>query len=283
MAELAPPALFALVAWWLSTGAIFFFNGLSRWTHRWSLCLVTMLAALSLWGLYALADVASPAAAYLAFVFALAVWGAHEMAFLLGSITGPVRTPCPPQVSGSRRFLLATGSVIYHELALAVTLIVIAGLTRGGSNRVGFWTFVVLWVMRLSAKFNLYLGVRNVTHELMPEHMRYLSTYFGKPDRNPLMPASVLGALGAVLWLGSVAVAARGDSFVATGTMLVATLLALALLEHLFLAFPVRDAVLWQWAIDLPEASDSDTTGEIVALPDEVTLPPSAEPRAAQL
>ena len=60
-------------------------------------------------------------------------------------------------------------------------------------------------------------------------------------------------------------------------------MLALALLEHLFLAFPVRDAVLWQWAIDLPEASDSDTTGEIVALPDEVTLPPSAEPRAAQL
>lgn len=277
MADLAPPALFALVAWWLSTGAIFFLNGLSRWTHRWSLGLTSLIAGLSLYGLSALSDATTPAAAYLAFLFALAIWGAHEMAFLLGSITGPVRTPCPPQVSGSRRFWLATGSVIYHELALALTLGVIAALTVNGANRVGLWTFVVLWVMRLSAKFNLYLGVRNVTHELMPEHMRYLSTYFGKPDRNPLMPASVLGALGAVLWLGGVAIAAREDAFVATGTMLVATLLALALLEHLFLALPVRDAVLWQWAVELPnEASDA----EVVPLKDESAVSRS-EARAA--
>ncbi|MEL6548404.1 MAG: putative photosynthetic complex assembly protein PuhE, partial [Myxococcota bacterium] len=197
-----------------------------------------------------LSTLETSAAAYLSFVFALVVWGWHEMTFLLGLITGPVRTPLPPRVNGARRFWLATGSVIYHELALAMTLIVIAGVSWQTPNRVALWTFLVLWVMRLSAKFNLYLGVRNVSLELIPSHMRYLSTYFGTRQANALMPASVLGAAGVLLWLGSVALAARESPFEATGTMLVATLLALALLEHLFLALPVKDKVLWQWALD---------------------------------
>ncbi|MEM6733787.1 MAG: putative photosynthetic complex assembly protein PuhE, partial [Myxococcota bacterium] len=242
--------------WWFSTGAILYVNGLSPWTHRWSLFLATVLGGLAFWGIVALADVASPAAAYLSFVFALAVWGWHEMTFLLGLVTGPVRTPCPPQASGARRFWLATGSVIYHELALAVTLIVIASATWGQPNRVALWTFLVLWVMRLSAKFNLYLGVRNVTEEHIPEHMRYLSSYFGSADRNPLMPASVFAAVGALVWLASIAIAVRESPFEATRTMLVATLLALALLEHIFLALPVKDAVLWQWAVEDPKESN---------------------------
>ncbi|MEL7305632.1 MAG: DUF3623 family protein, partial [Myxococcota bacterium] len=79
--------------------------------------------------------------------------------------------------------------------------------------------------------------------------MRYLGSYFGRRDRNPLMVASVLGGSGVLVWLASVAIASRADRFEATATMLVATLLALALLEHLFLALPVRDAVLWRWAL----------------------------------
>ncbi|MEO0814537.1 MAG: putative photosynthetic complex assembly protein PuhE, partial [Myxococcota bacterium] len=200
MAVLAPPALFALLAWWLSTGGILYVNGLSPWTHRWSVGLASVLAAGALWGIASLSTLETSAAAYLSFVFALVVWGWHEMTFLLGLITGPVRTPLPPRVNGARRFWLATGSVIYHELALAMTLIVIAGVSWQTPNRVALWTFLVLWVMRLSAKFNLYLGVRNVSLELIPSHMRYLSTYFGTRQANALMPASVLGAAGVLLW-----------------------------------------------------------------------------------
>lgn len=257
MAELAPPALFALLVWWLSTAGILYVNGLSPWTHRWSVSLASVLAVLAIWGIVSLSTVQTPVAAYLSFIFALVVWGWHEMTFLLGLITGPVRTPLPPRVNGTRRFWLATGSVIYHELALAMTLAVIAGVTWGQANQVALWTFVVLWVMRLSAKFNLYLGVRNFTHELIPAHMRYLGTYFGSKNGNPLMPASVLGGTGVLVWLASVALAARESPFEATGTMLVATLLALALIEHLFLAFPVKDKVLWQWALDDPPANDA--------------------------
>lgn len=256
MTELAPPALFALLVWWLSTGGILYVTGLSAWTHRWSVFLASVLAVLGLWGIVETATVATPAAAYVSFIFALAVWGWHELTFLLGLVTGPVRTPLPPRVAGTRRFWLATGSVIYHELALAMTLVVIAGVSWGQPNQVALWTYVVLWVMRLSAKFNLYLGVRNFTLDLVPAHMRYLSTYFGPRNRNALMPASVLGGGGVLLWLGSVALAARESPFEATGTMLVATLLALALLEHLFLALPVKDRVLWQWAIDEAPANE---------------------------
>lgn len=262
MTELALPALFGLVVWWLSTCAILYVNGLSPWTHRWSVSLATVLALLALWGVVELSTATTTAAAYVSFICALVIWGWHEMTFLLGWLTGPVRSPLPPRVRGLRRFVLATGSVIYHELALAVTLLAIAVATWGAPNRVALWTYAVLWVMRLSAKFNLYLGVRNFTLELIPPHMRYLSSYFGPKEKNALMPASVLGAFGVLLWLGSVAIAARASSFEATGTMLVATLLALALIEHLFLALPVKDKVLWQWAVNSAPANKAPPEDE---------------------
>jgi putative photosynthetic complex assembly protein 2 len=41
-------------------------------------------------------------------------------------------------------------------------------------NQVGTGTFAVLWVMRISAKLNLFLGVRNLSEELLPPHLAYL-------------------------------------------------------------------------------------------------------------
>ena len=49
-------------------------------------------------------------------------------------------------------------------------------LTRDGANQVGLWTFVILWAMRQSAKLNVFLGVRNLSEEFLPEHLRYLET-----------------------------------------------------------------------------------------------------------
>ena len=39
---------------------------------------------------------------------------------------------------------------------------------RWQPNQVATWTFALLWVMRLSAKFNLFLGVRNRGEEFGP-------------------------------------------------------------------------------------------------------------------
>jgi putative photosynthetic complex assembly protein 2 len=183
------------------------------------------------------------------FASALAVWGWHELTFLLGMVTGPRKTDCPPEARGWTRFACATLVVIHHEVALAATVLALAALTWGAPNQVGTQTFLVLWVMRLSAKLNVFLGVRNLTEQFVPEHLRYLRTYFRRARMNPLMPLSILAASFVVYRLAAAACSPDALAFEAVGHALVATILALAVLEHAFLALPLPDAVLWRWAI----------------------------------
>lgn len=231
---------FVVVTWWASTGAILIMDGLPRATFRTSVALASVVAVAALWGLWWSSGVTTPAAAYVAFGCAIAVWGWHELAFLLGFVTGPRKEPCPPDARGWRRFAYATATLIHHEVALAVTVVAVALLTWGAPNPVGAWTFGVLWAMRLSAKLNVFLGVRNLAVEWIPEHLRHLPSYFRRARWNPLMPVSLLAGGAA-----AVALAAEGE----VGCTLVATILALAVIEHLFLAFPIPDAALWRWAL----------------------------------
>ena len=104
---------------------------------------------------------ASAFAVYASFTGAFLVWGYHEMSFLMGKLTGPRRTPCPPEARGWTRFVLSAQTVIYHELALAVTLGLLTALTWGQANVTGVLAFAVLFAMRLSTKLNIFLGVPN--------------------------------------------------------------------------------------------------------------------------
>lgn len=249
MADVLIAVLFVLFAWWGSTGVILLMDGLPRWTFRFSLGGMTALALGGLYGLYATANMESRAGAYGAFASALLVWAWHELTFLLGVITGPRKDPCPPDASGWQRFRYATATVLHHELALFATLLVVVGLTYGAPNQVGTGTFLVLWTMRLSAKLNLFLGVRNFTSDFIPAHLRYLLSYFRMARLNPLMPVS-LGAAGiVVVRLCGDALAADAALFVQVGRTIVATILGLAMLEHLFLVLPVPDDLLWRWAL----------------------------------
>jgi putative photosynthetic complex assembly protein 2 len=249
MADQTYAALFVLALWWASTGAILWVDGLPKWTFRFSISAVSALALAGLWGLWWSSHIESRWAAYLAFSCALAVWAWHELMFLLGIITGPRKDPCPPGARGWQRFRYATAAIIHHELALALTLLTIAALAWGAPNQVGTWTFLVLWIMRLSAKLNVFLGVRNLAEEFIPEHLRYLLSYFRKARLNPLMPVSLLLAGAVFVHLVGQVAAADATSFVLVGRTLVATILGLALLEHLFLTLPVPDSLLWRWAM----------------------------------
>ncbi|WP_163591818.1 DUF3623 family protein, partial [Klebsiella pneumoniae] len=86
-----------------------------------------------------------------------------------------------------------------------------------------------LWLMRLSAKLNVFLGVRNLNEQFLPEHLRYMHSYFRQRSSNALFPVSVIGvtALAASAW--HIAVALHRDSFDITAGSFVATLLSLAL------------------------------------------------------
>ena len=123
-----------------------------------------------------------------------------------------------------------------------------AGLSDA-PNQVGTWTFFVLWIMRWSAKLNLFLGAPNLHSEFLPEHLRFLESYMSKKPINILFPVSVTCATIVVLLLVVAAAAPGATVFETTGLVLVATLLGLAILEHWFLVVPLPDASLWRWAV----------------------------------
>lgn len=252
MAEHLLPAALTLFLWWFTTGAILYLDGMRRETFRWSLGAATLLLALAAWGLHASAADATPAGAILAFGCGLAVWGWLELTFLTGVITGPERSPCPPGLTGWPRFRRATLAVLHHELAILLAAAALAGLTWGGPNKAGLFTVLLLWGMRLSAKLNLFLGVRNLNAEFLPDHLRYLGTYFGRRPTNPLLPFSLLGSVGVAALLLAEAFAPGasppgGEAFHAVAFTLLGTLAALGALEHAFMVVPLPATALWGW------------------------------------
>ncbi len=250
MTDHALAALFVLACWWAATGAVLRLVWLPSWTFRFSVTGMSIVALASGYAVVVESEVATPAAAYVSFACALGIWGWHELTFLLGMVTGPRKAPCPAEARGGDRFRFATAAVIHHELALALTFAAMLALTWGRPNQVASSTFAVLWIMRLSAKLNLFLGVRNVTEEFVPNHLRYLLSYFRRARlNNPLMPVSLIAATAMVAYLASDALSPDRTPFELVSGTLVTTLLALAVLEHIFLAVPLPDARLWRWLI----------------------------------
>ena len=140
-------------------------------------------------------------------------------------------------------------AVIYHEIAIAITAGLLVWLSWGLPNKVALWTYLILWLMRLSAKLNIFLGVPNLNAELLPSHLRFLRNYFSERPLNFLFPFSIIiPTVIAGAMLGHLATA-EPIPFALTGHSLLGTLLALAILEHWFLVLPVSDSALWRWAI----------------------------------
>ncbi len=244
-----PAVAYTLFVWWASTGAIVYLDGLPARTHRWTMAGATALLAGGLYGLAATAADASVAGAYAAFTCAVLVWAWQEVAFLLGYVTGPRRVACPAGCSGWRRARYAVAALLHHEIALLALGCAVVALTWDGVNQTGALAFAALWAMRQSAKLNLFLGVRNFGEEFLPRHLRYLESYFTRRAMNPLFPVSLAGAsLAAVLaWQRALADDAGAAS--ATGFALVGTLVAAAILEHLFMVMPFPASWLWRWGL----------------------------------
>ncbi len=276
------PIVATLFAWWFSTGAILYLDGLPRRTFRWSFGAASLITLAALLGLAATADQTGPAGAYLAVLCAVLLWGWNEMAFLFGYLTGPRREPCPPDATGFARFSFATRAILHHELALLASLLLVAALTWGGANPFGLMTFALLFAMRLSTKLNIYLGVPNTTVEFLPAHLGYLKSYFRSKPMNLLFPFSATLSTLLTAWL--VHKAALGDPALATGFVLLATLAALGVIEHWFLVVPLPVADLWSWGLRSHDrALAQPSTAKSVArtvLPPARIPPEPATPRA---
>ncbi|MEM9590326.1 MAG: putative photosynthetic complex assembly protein PuhE [Pseudomonadota bacterium] len=239
---------FALFLWWFSTGAVLYVVGLPKRTHGWSMLGLSALSFLALILITVSSSETSVLGAYCAFTCAIVVWAWHEMSFLTGLVTGPSRDVCPADSKGWRRFAAAAGTLIYHEVAIVFTLGLVAVMTWGAPNKFAFWTLLVLWIMRLSTKFNVFLGVPNLTEEFLPSCLSFLKSYFRKRPMNLLFPVSVTLSTMAT-WVLIVQAADGSSGFAIAGFTMLAALMALAVLEHWFLVLPLPVADLWRWGL----------------------------------
>lgn len=259
MADFAIPAVYTVFLWWFTTGAILWLDGLPRGTFRWSMLGATAMLVAGLVGLAASADDTSALGAYCAFTCALLAWAWVETGFLTGFITGPSAAPCPPGARGWQRFRLALGAILHHELAIIAVAAAVLAITWGEANQLGLWTFLALWAMRQSAKLNLFLGVRNLGEQFLPDHLRHLASFFRRRPMNLLFPVSVTATTIACVLVFRAAAAAEEP----TALALLGVLLALGMLEHWFLVLPLPFERLWSWY--LARRGDSPATASFAA------------------
>jgi putative photosynthetic complex assembly protein 2 len=268
--SVAAPALFALLCWWFGTGAILWLVRRPASSFRVSVLVCTALLVFSLWTTQRSMQAQTVDNAYLAFASVIAMWAWHEVAFLTGWLTGPRRVPLEPGVRGWQRFSQSTQVVIWHELALLLNFAVLVWMQQGQPSHVALCTFAVLWCMRFSAKMNLFFGVPEVGEQFLPKHLAYLGSYFRKGRLSAFFYVSV-GASCAV-WAWIVWEVVSGRVVVSTGWVLLASLLGLAIVEHLIMAFPTPMQKLWGWAMSRSPSSDRPTSAAA----------PSATPVAIQ-
>ena len=245
MASFIVSPIYAAFVWWFSTGAVLLLVGRSGSLEFLRVVSATSLLVGSLFGLGLTAGDTSVGGAYAAFTCTILLWGAQEIAFLAGWVTGPRPEACPVGVSGRKRLGFALRAILYHELALLLCGAAIAALTWNGTNQVGIWTFAALWVLRQSAKINLFLGVPVTNDELMPDAVRFLKTYFARKPVGAFFPVSVSLATAVLVIMIQRIVEVAATPCDLVSLTLVSTLFALGVVEHWFMLLPLPAITLW--------------------------------------
>jgi len=253
----------ALFSWWFFTGIILLVvrraDRSGGRTHGASVVLTVPLLALGVAGLIVSAGDFSVTNVYVAFFSALMIWGWIELAFLCGIITGPERRPCPDGLLGWPRFVRAWHTLSYHETLLLCGLLITTAITSDAANTFGFWTYLILFVARISAKLNLFFGVPRVNTEFVPTQLQHLKTYFRQGN------VTITFVIG-ITFLSFATACFAERLFTAEtlslqhGFALLFSLSALATLEHWLMVIPLPDAKLWRWM--LPSLPTTSKTGQ---------------------
>lgn len=243
------PPIYAAFVWWFSTGAVLLLVGRAGRFEMLRAFVAAGLLAASLCGLALSAGDTSVGGAYAAFTCTILLWGAQEIAFLAGWLTGPRPLPCPAGVTGGKRLGLALQAILYHEFALLACGAAIVALTWAAPNQVGLWTFAALWVLRQSAKINLFLGVPVTNDELMPDAVRFMKTFFARKPVGAFFPVSVTLATAVLVIMIQRIVEVAATPFEVVALTLVSTLFALGVVEHWFMLLPLPAITLWGWGM----------------------------------
>jgi putative photosynthetic complex assembly protein 2 len=239
---------YALCLWWFSTGLIFYLDQLPVRTFKWSMAGATGLLALSLYVIWHMRADTSLFAVFASFTCGVIAWGWQEISLYTGFVTGPRKHRCAEGCSGWRHFGHAIGVNLWHEIAIVIVAAAIVWLSWESDNQWGLWSYLLLWIMHLSARLNVFLGVRNVSEEFVPAHMEVLKGFLTRKPMNLLFPFSVTGGtIGSILLFQQAFSAA--DPAVAAGFSLLAALASLAVLEHWLLMLPLPVEKLFRWSL----------------------------------
>lgn len=239
---------FALLVWWAGTVLLMYLNARPESTYPSSLVGVALFLGISLALIEAAGSTAQLAGAYIGFLGAVMLWGCLELPHLMGFVTGPVKSRCPSGLRGWRRFIRAIGVGLYHDLLVLLTGTLLWWHAFEVGSAVAAGTFTTLWLLRWSAKLNLFFGVANFDPEFLPTRMDYLKSYMRVRRMNPIFPITMLIACAFCIWCMFTAVQADSayDAVVAT---LLGVLALLGIFEHLIMMVPLTDSSLWRWAL----------------------------------
>jgi len=249
-------ALIALFTWWFATGAILcIVKAAARGragAHGRAVLLTLPLGLLGVYGFAASRMMDSVDGVWIAFGSALLIWGWIEHAFLAGVITGPNSYECPASCSEFERFFRAWGTIAYHEILLLSVVLMMGFAAWTAPNPFGFWTFAMLFFARISAKLNLFLGVRKINTEFLTRPLSHLPSHFHVASMNWLFPYSVTALTFAIsCWIERAYAADTAAQ--QAGFTLLAVFTGLALLEHWLMVVPLPDEKLWRWLMPAPK------------------------------
>lgn len=249
MIDYGVPIVVAIFVWWASTGAILYLDGLPRATFKWSLSAITVAGLCALAAAARTSGDATVTGAVVGFVCGVTVWAVPTAGFFFGTLAGPRLVPLSPGATGWARFAEATATMAYHEFACLIGAVAVTAMVWGGANMVALWTYLILWGMHVSGKLNVFFGVPNLSEEFIPSHLAYLTSYMRKRPMNLLFPITVTAASLLTAWLVWIAVGGAAGTFETTSALFLATLSALAVLEHWLLVLPLAPMALWNWSL----------------------------------
>lgn len=271
------PLLAALFAWWVGTLAVLLLSRTRGRARRIALTGSWIVALLVAPLLVLLRPLESVGAVYLGFAAGLVLWGWQELLFLQGVAIGPRRSPSRPDREGLERVREAVEAIAHHEIWLFAVLGVLGVLAWGAAMPVALLTFGLLWIMRLSAKLNLFFGVPHPNGHLFPPRVRHLASFLGRPRRSGFLLVSLAAWLALAGWLFVQGLGSEAAG-TATACFLLSGLTALGALEHLAFLFHFPLEGLWRWEEDeeVREAALGGSTGRGVGAPATPQARPSA-------
>lgn len=241
--SLLVPLLSVIAIWWIGTGVVLY---LQQRINQPGTALIAALIITSVVCLLILMQSSHSLSAlhtYVGFIAAVILWGTIELSYYSGLISGTHRQPCPAHCTTRERFRMALGASLWHELSVLLCGVLLILLLWDAANPTGLYAFLVLWLMRWSAKLNLFLGVPNFNTDWFPDRLAYAHSYIRRAPVSLFFLASVgIASVCAWLMLRSTDTLPSADALT---LQLPAVLLMLAILEHIFMALPIADNDLW--------------------------------------